>query len=149
MSRKNRPLANHASRSLTVTAQRYRFSGPLPAPEVLRKYDEIVPGAAERIIRMAEEQSAHRRRLEQAVVVGDIASARRGSILAFILAIGVIAGGFALIATGKDAYGIAAIIAALASLAGVFVYGRRRKSKDLEANREAIAGLESRGSDRE
>jgi uncharacterized membrane protein len=30
------------------------FQGPLPPPSILRGYDEITPGAAERIIAMAE-----------------------------------------------------------------------------------------------
>ena len=34
------------------------FSGPLPPPELLKQYDEVVPGAAERIISMAEAEQA-------------------------------------------------------------------------------------------
>lgn len=144
MSRKTRDdLANRPVNSLTVKKSTY-FAGPLPAPEILQKYNDIVPGAAERVIRMAEQQSEHRRHLERTVIVSDIAAARRGAIFAFALAAAVIVGGFALMAFGKDGYGIAAIIAALATLAGVFVYGRRRKSKDLEANRNAITGPGSR-----
>jgi uncharacterized membrane protein len=33
-----------------------RFSGPLPPPEALAKYNDILPGAADRIITMAEHQ---------------------------------------------------------------------------------------------
>jgi uncharacterized membrane protein len=39
-------------------------SGPLPPPEDLAKYNMIVPDAAERILRMAEKQQAHRMELE-------------------------------------------------------------------------------------
>ena len=63
------------------------FSGPLPHPDVLRKFNEIVPGAAERIIKMAEEQSAHRKELEKKVVDSDIARSKWGQILGFIIAI--------------------------------------------------------------
>ena len=34
------------------------FRGPLPPPEVLRMYDEAVPGSAERITKMAEKRTA-------------------------------------------------------------------------------------------
>jgi uncharacterized membrane protein len=54
------------------------FSGPLPPPAILAQYDRVVPGAAERIITMAEEQSRHRRPMESQLVVSDIADARRG-----------------------------------------------------------------------
>ena len=37
-----------------------RFSGPLPHPEDLAKYEQVLPGAADRIISMAEQQAAHR-----------------------------------------------------------------------------------------
>jgi uncharacterized membrane protein len=35
-------------------------SGPIPAPEILKAYDIVLPGLAERIVSMAEAQSAHR-----------------------------------------------------------------------------------------
>lgn len=45
------------------------YSGPLPQPEALAKYDQIVPGAAERIIKMAEKRNGtstrHRERNDQ------------------------------------------------------------------------------------
>jgi uncharacterized membrane protein len=52
---------------VSVVFQRH-FSGPLPPPEILAQYNEIVPGAAERILKMAEEQSAHRRGLEDKTI---------------------------------------------------------------------------------
>ena len=42
--------------------------GPLPSPEVLFQYNEIVSGAAERILIMAESQAKHRQNLELIVV---------------------------------------------------------------------------------
>lgn len=41
-----------------------QHQGPLPAPDDLDRYNTLLPGAAERIIRMAEEESAHRRAIE-------------------------------------------------------------------------------------
>ena len=52
------------------------FSGPLPHPDMLRKFDDVVPGAAERIIKMAEDQSNHRKDLERKVIESDIARSR-------------------------------------------------------------------------
>ena len=43
-------------RQMALVQETYRHSGPLPAPEVLGKYDEILPGAAQRIISMAERE---------------------------------------------------------------------------------------------
>jgi uncharacterized membrane protein len=57
-----------------------RFSGPLPHPEDLAKYEQVLPGAADRIIRMAEQQAAHRQNLERAVIV--LTSQCRSGVLA-------------------------------------------------------------------
>src|SRR5688572_14191133 len=37
-----------------------KFSGPLPPPELLKEYNEVVPGCAEIIIDQFVEQSKHR-----------------------------------------------------------------------------------------
>src|SRR5206468_1881503 len=42
--------------------------GPLPDPGELAAYNQIIPNGADRIMKMAEEQSAHRIGLEKTVV---------------------------------------------------------------------------------
>ena len=51
-----------------LVASHELFSGPLPHPEHLREYENILPGSADRVIRMAEDQAKHRQSLEQTVV---------------------------------------------------------------------------------
>ena len=51
-----------------------------------------------------------------------------------------ILGGVYLIRVGNSAYGLAAIISALASLAFVFVFGKRKQAKELEKKAQEIAG---------
>ena len=47
----------------SVHIERRRFSGPVPPPEILAQYDQVLPGAADRILQMAErEQLAAPRR---------------------------------------------------------------------------------------
>ena len=41
-------------------------------------------------------------------------------------------GGIQLIVSGKDGYGLAAIITALASLAGVFIFGKISQKKQMD-----------------
>jgi uncharacterized membrane protein len=45
-----------------------RYSGPLPKPEDLAKYEQVLTGSADRIIRMAEQQATHRQNLERVIV---------------------------------------------------------------------------------
>jgi uncharacterized membrane protein len=40
------------------------FSGPLPPPNLLAQYNEVLPDGANRIVTMAERQAKHRQRLE-------------------------------------------------------------------------------------
>lgn len=61
------------------------FQGPLPHPEILAGYDQVLPGAADRIITMAEKNQAHRHALEAKVIPAGITSERIGQILAFLL----------------------------------------------------------------
>jgi uncharacterized membrane protein len=88
---------------------------------------------------MAERQSAHRESLEAKVVAGNIANQARGSIFAFIICLVALIGGFTLIATGKSASGLAAIISSLGALAGVFIYGKYQQRKERQAKSEALA----------
>src|SRR5688572_22006183 len=39
------------------------FTGPLPIPTLLREYDNVLPGLAERIVAMAEDEGEARRSL--------------------------------------------------------------------------------------
>ena len=111
----------------TTTLQ---FVGPLPPPATLKQYDDVLPGGAERIMALAELQSAHRQELEKKVVDSNCRNERLGTVLGFILAMTALCGGFALVAYGKDAGGIAAIVTSLASLAGVFIYSKRKQQQE-------------------
>lgn len=62
-----------AAAATTVTETRMvAHSGPLPAPEVLAGYDRILPGAAERILQMAEKEQNARIALDQAQLEADV-----------------------------------------------------------------------------
>ncbi len=47
-----------------LTEIREVYTGPLPMPQVLRAYDEILPDAAERILKLTEQQIEHRCKVE-------------------------------------------------------------------------------------
>lgn len=83
---KNLPKNYQNPDNKPIIATRYEnFSGPLPHPEILKKYDEIVTGAAERIIKQAEVQTNHRIQLETKVIDSDIRNSRLGLIFGFIV----------------------------------------------------------------
>lgn len=134
---KNRQLpqqlsAQQRSEHITRVAAAFSFTGPLPPPDVLTKYNDALPGAAERIVAMAERQSAHRQEIEKTVIGSNAFVQKVGPFLGFIVAMTVVGGGLYLIAHGQSLYGLSAVIAALASLAGVFIYGKATQKRDLE-----------------
>ena len=61
-----------------IAVQQTSFSGPLPPPEILAQYEQILPGAADRLFMMAERQAAHRMELETTVVKGNVLAQHRG-----------------------------------------------------------------------
>lgn len=61
------------------------FSGPIPPPTIIAGYENVVPGAADRIIKMAEQQSSHR----QAIELMETKAEMRDSLLGVIFAFGL------------------------------------------------------------
>ncbi len=43
------------------------FTGPLPPPEMLARYDTLIPNGADRLMRLVESQVSHRHSMESQV----------------------------------------------------------------------------------
>jgi len=76
----------------------------------LARFNEAVPGSAERIVAMAEGHARDAWANNQAART----LAGRSVLFAFVMAMTALVGGFYLISIDKNGYGIAAIIAAIA-----------------------------------
>jgi uncharacterized membrane protein len=124
--------------AIASVTQAVSFSGPLPHPSILAKYNEVIPDGAERIMAMAERQSTHRESLEAQVVAGNVAAQARGSHYAFILCLVALIGGFALIFTGRNVSGLVSIIGSLTALASVFVYGKIQQKNERKEKASAL-----------
>ena len=96
------------------------FSGPLPPPDVLKAYNEAHPDAADRILRMAEQQGEHRQRAASK----DQSTAARGQVFGFVIAMTALVGGIGLLLLDKDIGGYATIGAGFAVLVGAFTIRR-------------------------
>jgi uncharacterized membrane protein len=138
VSRLSRRERKHALQRSQLETEFSAFQGPLPPPAVLAEYDRALPGAADRIIGMAERQSAHRQELEATVVRGNVRAETRGQVFAFILGMTAIVGGIGLIAVDRSAEGLGAIIVAFTGLAAVFIYGRYQQNKERERKRQKL-----------
>lgn len=119
--------------TVEIKSVAFTMSGPLPMPAMLAHYEKILPGAAERIMKMAEEESRHRRDMDlQAVSLETVGmksvafSERLGSIFGLIIALVAISiGGYAAL-KGAETFGTTLAGGTLVSLVGVFVYGRKK-----------------------
>jgi uncharacterized membrane protein len=112
------------------------FSGPLPPPEVLRQYNDILPGGAERIFTLAENRARHRQNLEQQIINAQIedaraqrAEARLGQIFAFLIGTIAIATGAWVAIQGAPWTGAFIGGGGVIGLVSVFVYGRRQEQR--------------------
>lgn len=97
----------------------------LPAPEELARYEKVVPGGAERILEMAEQQSRHRREMEERSVSAEIRGAKLKQILTFALAFATGVLGGALLITGSELAGLMVLLVDAAAVVGIVVYGNK------------------------
>ena len=116
------------NQEVTVQHEQHLISGPLPAPDILRGYDEILPGAGERIIRMAEKEQTHTHEAGLLALRETAAGNRRGQILGGIVAVAALGTAAFL---GYHGHSVAAGIVGGTTVVGlvtVFVTGRRHSS---------------------
>lgn len=118
-----------------VTVSQELFAGPLPHPDILRGYNEIVPGAAKMILDKFEAQTDHRRKLEGRVVTANIWQAFVGQLFAFVILLALIGSGSFLIYKGRDIGGLVSIVSAICGAIVVFIKGRSAKATDLQTKR--------------
>lgn len=113
-----------------LIAVKQSFSGPIPPPEVLSDYDNIVENGAERIVRMAEKQSDHRMDLEKFAIKRQITQSGRGQIFGFIIALLCIGSTIFLALKGYETLAIALGTTTVLGLASIFVLGKILQSKN-------------------
>ena len=135
------PVATFQIRSAHSTE--ISFQGPIPPPEILAGYEGVIEGAADRILTMAEEQSKHRKKLEEIVIRGGSRNQVVGMIFAFILSLVIVGSGALLIYNDKSLEGLSLIVADVVALAAVFLYGKNAQRKELEANRDSFTARNS------
>ncbi len=104
------------------------YRGPLPSPEMLRQYDNVLPGMAERLLEAFEKQGDHRRQMDEKSLTMNFRLARVGQVFAFLLGLAGLGSGTYLVSTGHSPEGVAVVFGAIGSLVGAFLWtGRREK----------------------
>lgn len=111
--------------TIFMAMEQKSFQGPLPPPEDLQGYEDVVPNAANRIITMAEENSKHRREMEKTIIEGNLNLSKRGQWIGLFLAIFFSAIAMILAFNGYERLGTALITTTLIGALVIFVLNER------------------------
>ncbi len=139
---KNQPAEKTASHTIVQSEVRaVSYSGPLPPPEHLAQYNAIVPGAAERILAMAEREQEFQHKAQETALTNerrtidatvelankDLARLDRGQWMAFALSLlSYSIAGYGVFQS-EPAAAVVGLITGTALLAGKFL---KSKEKD-------------------
>lgn len=113
-------------------------TGPLPHPDILRGYEDVLSGAAERILKMAEKEQEHRINIENNIQEADARDSLLGIKFAFRISMSLsIIGAIIVIISLFMKENIAGIIfggtmslSGISSLVATFIKGTKPAHKD-------------------
>lgn len=122
----------------------------IPPPDLLEQYDRLVPGAAARLIQLAQEEAMHRHQIEEMTARAHIDTARReqeiaelsalnqsrsnrgGRLAGVLIALISIASCCFLALQNQTAVAIALTAVPSAAVIRAFLNGRRKRSEPTE-----------------
>ena len=144
----NQSASDESQGGNQLIAVKQQFQGPLPPPGLLQEYERIHPGTAERILQQFERETQHRHLLEQKIVEAqieaqgaEIPALRLGQIFAFVIAVvGLLCAAYCVVhaKTSGGAWAGASIGGvSLATLVGIFIYGRKSRATVQDAEDQA------------
>ena len=109
------------------------YSGPIPSPDTLARYEKAVPGAANRIMTMAERELAQQQNTEMAAISN--AARRRLAWLGLwgVIALAGLALAGVLTVLGQPAFGFAAAMLTTATFVTVLAYRMHSRSEERTA----------------
>ncbi len=110
------------------------YQGPIPSPDVLKQYNVLLPGAADRILSMAEQEAAHRHKMEERaleVEAEDLKARARdsrwGQVFGFLIGVITVTAGVYTATKGFQWSGSFIGTSGVIGLVSVFVIGRKRQ----------------------
>ena len=132
------PATNQARTFQVIAGSSY--SGPLPPPDLLAGFNAVAPGAADRIIAMAESQEAHRQQLENKYQAAQSRRSWGGLISAFLLTAGFLYASYSLIVQGFGLYGVFLGGGTIVSVVTVFIVGTTSQRNERQSRIDKLLG---------
>ena len=114
------PQAKNSLKVLQMAMKREQYSGPIPHPDQLNKFD---PETRKAIVSMAQKEQAHTQEMQRKGLDGAIKKDRRGQWLGFTIAVSGLAAAAYVAQTSPAIAGVIAAID-LVSMVAVFVVPR-------------------------
>lgn len=113
---------------------------PIPAPEILEKYEKLHAGTLNRILSMAEKEQNHRHEADDEILsqnrelVESATSLKTlGLLSGFIISLTTIIGAIYLLSIGRTIEGLSTMLGILGSLVGIFIYGKKSDKKNRDS----------------
>lgn len=121
------------------------ISGPIPSADELARYEQVIPGAAERILRfeerkiaMVEDQVHHRIQLERTVVGSDHVRSYIGLVMGFAVTIGAMWLVYQLGMHGHDILAGTTFLGDMGSMVYLFVVGSNLRRSERQERLKAL-----------
>lgn len=134
----NKPTIPNNKKIIAAEQRTELFSGPLPHPDIIEKYDAICPGTAEKIVNSFVKQTEHRIEMESVVIKNSIFRANVGLFMAFIISLICLYISYKLFNDNKSGYAFGLVLLNLATLISVFIKRTNDKNKELKEKEENI-----------
>lgn len=100
------------------------YIGPIPHPNILKQFEEVLPGTADRILQMAEDEQKHRHKFEIKLILHKKLMELTGIIFGFLLASMIIGGGIFLLLNDKSAKGFVLILGGIGTIITPFILSK-------------------------
>lgn len=110
-------------------------AGPLPDPETLKGYGEVLPGLPQTMADSYVAQGDHRRRMERWVILNDIIGSHLGTVVGGALAFVIVWRSTEAILQGHVWVGSGLVVGTLASMVYAFVKARKAQEKEVDRKR--------------
>lgn len=113
-----------------ISIERKTFSGPIPHPDLLRGYEDVKEGFAERIVSMAEKQQEHRMECEKRLIKSTTSQILRGQWMGLSVAMVFIGVAVWLGYLGHDVLAGTICGGTIAAVAAIFVRQQNTANKN-------------------
>lgn len=118
--------ASAKSREVITSSQQVFYSAPLPPALEFERYERVLKGSADRIIKLAENQNTHRIFIEKIVVIFDSLKSLGGLIAGLVIVLSGIFGAIYLIMNGKSTEGYVTFFGGIIPVILAFLFGKSK-----------------------